>query len=157
CHEIQRRHHRCRRCNQLTAPGHGLAHNAALSSVFAVRAARDDGQAYGTAVLVGRGERGTTTLYLLTSSQLFRSTHSDRIQAAKAVWLELNPAQSAEIERDDVLFIGTGITDLILLRARTSGAAWFPSTPVVYDAPPVGTLFLITAPDGRGDVTTIAE
>jgi hypothetical protein len=143
---------------QLAMLRYSWAQNASSSSVFAVRVATDDAEAYGTAVLVGRQDRGTTTtLYLLTSSQLFRSTHSDRIQTAKAVRLELDPTQSVEIEREDVLFIGTGVADLALLRARTSDVAWFTSMPVVYDAPAVGAVFLIAAPAGDGDVTTVVE
>jgi hypothetical protein len=143
---------------ELAAPGHSLAQAAPSSSVFAVRVVTDDGAAYGTAVLVGREDRGpTTTLYLLTSAALFRSTHSDRIQTAKAVRLELDLTQSVEIEREDVLFVGTGVTDLILLRARTSDVAWVTSAPVVYDPPPLGAVFLISAPDGGGNVKTVAE
>ena len=132
--------------------------NGTPPSVFALRVATDEGESYGTAVLIRRDVHRTgATLYLLTSSRLFRSRDSERPRPAKAVRLELDPAQSLDIKPDDVVFTGSGVVDVAVLHVTTADVEFLRPAPVVYAPPSVGAVFLVSSPDGDGAVQTIPQ
>lgn len=131
---------------------------AAAPSLAAVQVVSDAGEMRGTAALVRLEEtQGGVTLYFLTSARLFRGPDGSHQRISTSVTLRLGPTLTLDVKRNDVLSEVGGLADLAILRATATDVAPFHPTPVVYGAPPVGAVFLLSGIDEAGVARTVSE
>jgi len=126
-------------------------------SVVTVRVVGDAGVVHGTAALIRRDDRDDDTiLYFLTSAHLLRA--ADRGQRlSDAIQLRLDETCTVEAKREDVLFAGNDFVDVAIVRVSGARIPSLHPRPLQYDAPPLGSVFLISAVDETGSVKTVSQ
>jgi hypothetical protein len=143
----------------ILAPGRGLTNEAVPSaSVVSLRIVTEAGETHGTAVLIGREDRSVdATLHFLTSARLFRGPDGERERPAKTVQLRVDAKRTVDVKREDVFLAGVGFVDLAVLRVTAVKDTTLRPTPVSYDPPIAGAVFIVSGMDDSGTVVSIAE
>jgi hypothetical protein len=139
-------------------PNHvAAAERSNARSVFALRIVQDAGEVRGTCILIHREDRGNdVVLYFLTSSRLFEGPAGDRWPPERAIHLLLDEERTLAVKREDVFVAGGSFLDITVLRVLTPNTTLLP-TPVVYDPPQAGSVFIVSGFDETGAPVTVEE
>lgn len=131
---------------------------ATTRSVVAVRVVSDAGEVRGTAVLIGReGVQDGATLSFLTSARLFRGPDGDRQRISNTIELRLDGTRTLDVKPDDVSCAGNGFVDVAILRVTVTDIPSLRPSPLIYESPSVGAVFLLSGIDESGHARTVAE
>jgi hypothetical protein len=134
------------------------ANDDGARSVVGIRVVSDAGEVHGTAMLVRREDASAgAVLYFLTSARLFRAPDGDRQRVSKTIELRLDETRTLNVRREDAFFAGNGLVDVAVLRATAADAPPLQPRPIVFNPPPVGTVFLLSGIDDTGGVKTVAK
>lgn len=124
-------------------------------SVVPLRILSDAGEVRGTAVVVRREDRGgNAVFYLLTSSRLFQTPEGEL--DVRPVRVRLANGRTIEVKPSDVMLPRGSIVEVAVLGVETPALELAPK-PIDYEAPSVGSVFVIAGLDEKGAPKTVAE